>query len=61
MGRPGKTYAKLNRDGEVLAAGLFDDLVAAVDAGEVDEGWLDDAALALDGLNEFLREAVNGC
>lgn len=53
----GTLRAELDRDGEVLkASGLLDGLTAR-DTGKVDEGRLDNAALALVSLEELLGEA----
>ena len=49
--------AKLDRGGEELAASLLLDLLTTSDTWKVDESWLDDAGLALSGLDDFLREA----
>ena len=54
------TLAELDWDGEELETGLLDDLVAAWHAWEVDEGGLDDAGLALVGLDDLLGETETG-
>jgi len=56
----GTLGAELDGDGEEVAAGLLLDGITALNTGEVDECGLGDAALALDGLEEVLGEAVAG-
>lgn len=56
----GSTYAKLNRGGEEVNAGRLGDFLAAGDTGQVDVGGLDDALLALGGLDHSLSESMRG-
>lgn len=55
-GFDGALRAQLDGHGEVVAARLLLDGVAAVDARQVHEGRLHDARLALDGLHHALCE-----
>ena len=52
-----KTYTELDRHREEVAASQLLDLLAALDTGQVHVGRGDDAALALDGLDDVLGEA----
>lgn len=52
------TYAKLDWNREVFAASLLLDSITTIYTGEEDEGWLNDAALALGGLEDLLGEAL---
>ena len=52
----GVTYAKLNWDGEEVAASLLCDLLAAWDARQVDVGGLNQALCALNRLQQLLGE-----
>jgi len=56
--KSGKTYAKLNWNGEEVTASLLCNSVTTLDTREVDKGWLDNTALALGGLEQLLGEAV---
>ena len=53
-------FTQFNRDAEVIAARLLLDLVAAGDAGKVDEGGFYDAGFAFYGLHYALCEAEAG-
>jgi hypothetical protein len=52
--------AELDRDGEVLEAGLLCDGITTGNTREVDESGLDNAGLALGGLDDLLGEAEAG-
>jgi len=54
----GTAGAKLDGYGEEVGAGGFCDSVAAVDTGEVDKAGLDDALLAVRGLDDLLGESI---
>ena len=54
------TYAKLNGGGEELNTGRLGDLLTTGDTGQVDVGGLDEALLALGGLDHSLSEAMRG-
>ena len=56
LGYMGGTHAKLNRDGEELAASLLGNLLAAWDTRQVDVAGLDKALCALDSLEQLLGE-----
>ena len=53
-----KTHAKLDGDGEKVAASLLLDLITTLDTWKVDKGWLYDSALALGSLDDLLRESM---
>jgi hypothetical protein len=50
------TYAKLNRGGEEVNASGLGNLLTTRDTGQVDEGRLNNALLALGGLDHSLGE-----
>jgi hypothetical protein len=52
------TYAKLDWDGEEVGAGGFSDGITTGDTWEVDEAGLDDALLALRGLDHLLGKSA---
>ena len=54
------TYTKLNRYGEEVKTGGLGNGISALDTREVDIAGLDDALLALGGLDDLLGEAVHG-
>lgn len=54
----GRTYAQLNGDREKVESRGLRNLLAAGNAGEVDEAWLDKALLALHGFQNLFGEAV---
>lgn len=54
MKKSESTYAKLNGGGEELNASRLDDLLTTGDTGQVDIGGLDNALLALGGLDHSL-------
>lgn len=54
------TYAKLNGGGEEVNTGRLGDLLATGDTGQVDVGRLNDALLALGGLDHSLGETARG-
>ena len=54
------TYPKLDRDREEIDASLLGDLLAARNARQVHVRRLDDALLALDGLDQLFGEAEGG-
>jgi hypothetical protein len=54
------TYAKLNGGGEEVNASGLGDLLTTGNTGQVDEGRLNDALLALSGLDHSLGEAIRG-
>ena len=51
------TYAELDRDGEEVAARLLSNGLTTRNTWQVDEGWLNDALLALGSLHDALGEA----
>jgi hypothetical protein len=51
-----RTYAKLDRDGEEVAASLLLDLLATRNSIKVDEAGLDEALCALSSLEQLLGE-----
>lgn len=55
----GTGWAEFDGDGEEVATGELLNFGTAVDTGEVDEGGLDDAGLALGGADDFLGESEN--
>ena len=56
----GTAGTKLNGHGEVLSAGGLGDGITTLHTWEVDVAGLDDALLALGGLDDLLGEAVYG-
>ena len=52
------TYTKFYRHGEEVAAGNLGNSFTAFDTWEVDESWLDDAGLALNGLDNLLGKPI---
>ena len=52
------TYAKLDGNREELGAGGLGDSITALNTGKVDEAGLDNALLALGGLDDLLGEAA---
>lgn len=54
------TYAELNGGGEEVNTSGLGDLVTTGNTGQVDEGRLDNALLALGGLDHSLGEATRG-
>ena len=57
MKRIGGAYAELDGDGEVVTACFFGNGIASFNAGEIDEGRLDDAAFALGGFQQAFGES----
>jgi hypothetical protein len=55
------TYAKLNWHGEEFTAGQARDLSPPGNAGKIDVRRLDDAMLALEGLEKLISEAAEVC
>jgi hypothetical protein len=55
----GTAGAKLDGHREEVRAGGLGDSVTALDTGEVDEAGLDDALLALGGLDDLLGESTS--
>jgi hypothetical protein len=52
------THAELNGDGEEVGARDLGNGITASDTGEVDEAGLDNALLALGGLDHLLGESA---
>ena len=52
------TYTKFYGHGEVVAAGNLGNSFTTFHTWEVDESWLDDAGLALNGLDNRLGEPI---
>jgi len=54
------TYTKLDGYGEELSTGGLGNGISTLYTGEVDVAGLDDALLALGGLDDLLGEAAHG-
>lgn len=54
---PVKVYPKLDRDGEVIKAGLFGNSFTSLDSWEINKGRLDDALFSFACLDDLFREA----
>ena len=54
----GITYAKFNGCGEEIGARCLCNGITTSYTGEIDEAWLDNALLAVDGLQDLLGESV---
>jgi hypothetical protein len=57
MKRGWRAYAELDGDGEIVTACFFGNGIASFNAGEIDEGGLDDAAFALGGFQQAFGES----
>jgi hypothetical protein len=57
--RKESSYAKLDGNGEEVGSSDLCNGIAARHTGKIDKAGLDDALLALEGLDDLLRKAVN--